>query len=232
MPAKQYMQQVHQPVGMGVDVLALLNINLPPYNTPVPGAFYNPWMQHVMGATATLFDLSALLPWGLVHRGRRLLVHLIPAAPVVAGGDNVSMEMLLREQPDSGLLQSRLGATNPFSAQCRLGQKLGNIAINVVWWCLLHAVLWSSPYSLLGSSTVWGCRRDHANFICCLYCPVHSPEFIYSSPFTLGLEKGIFNSFWTEILCMDFIALHASINSLSQHPCEINWFLFFFIVER
>lgn len=86
MPVKQYMQQVHQPVGMGVDVLALLNINLPPYNTPVPGAFYNPWMQHVMGATATLFDLSALLPWGSVHRGRRLLIHLIPAAPVVAGG--------------------------------------------------------------------------------------------------------------------------------------------------
>lgn len=42
MPVMQYMEQVHQPAGMGVDVLALLNINLPLYNTPVPGAFYNP----------------------------------------------------------------------------------------------------------------------------------------------------------------------------------------------
>lgn len=134
------------------------------------------------------------------------------------------------------LSQSRLSAPKPFSAQWAICWKWRNVGINPVWQRVCTVLLFDHPCtSLLDSSFVWGCRRDGANLICHLYCSAQSTgSYLQLTIQTVGWRWE--SSFPSRPFFMDLIAIawvfRTNINSLSQHPCEMDFDVSYFTAER
>jgi len=100
--------------------------------------------------------------------------------------------------------------------------------------CYTELVFARPHASPLGSSFVWGCRRDHANLIFHLYCSVHSPgSYLQLTIQTGGWRwESLFppRPFFLDVVATVWV-FHTNINSLSQHLCEID-FVSYFTVEK